>query len=393
MRPEQLLRLRLGRRRFLQGAAVASGALLLPRFSRAGGFAAAPADGFLGPREYRVVEALTARIVSNDDGAPGALECGVVDYIQGLLSAFPGADANRDGVTSGADLTAIALAAGSDDAAADANADGTVDDADRAVHVGALFHAPVLAGAPAFAGRPIFAGGPFSDRNPFPDPATGTPSAEFPANAFRAAVPLSRVQRLAWTARLLGADAVPELADNPLARTLPYVDLRNRYLDGLRLVAAISAADHGKSFDELITEQQDLVLAKVKTQRRAFHDLLVEHTVEGMLSAPEYGGNRDGIGWELVGFDGDSQPLGYTIFDATLGDYRERPDKPNSTIDPDDPCADFSEPMLRFLRFVLVRLANAKEFSEPFCFDGNEAIASGAAAPGRAEARPSRGRA
>lgn len=369
MRAEQLLRLRLGRRRFLQGAAVASGALLLPRAARPGLASASPPDGFLSPHQYRVVEALAARIVSNDDGQPGALECGVADYVQGLLSAFPGADANRDGAVGAADLTAIALAAGSDDAAADANADGMVDDADRAAHVTALFHGPALAGAPAFAGRPIFAGGPFSDRNPFPDPSTGTASDQFPANRFLDAVPLTRVQRLAWTARLLGAGAVPELAGNPLARTLPDVDLRRRYAEGLALVAAISAADHGAPFDGLSAAQQDAVIAKLRLQGRRFYDLLVDHTVEGMLSAPEYGGNRDRAGWALVGFDGDSQPLGYTVYDATIDDYRERPDKPNSTMDPDDPCADFSEPMLRFLRFVLVRLANAEEFPSPFCFD------------------------
>jgi hypothetical protein len=371
-RPEQLLRLRLDRRRFLQGAAIASGTLLLPRYRRiAGALPAPPPDGFLGPAEYRVVEALTARIVSDDDGLPGARDCGVVDYIQGLLSAFPGADANRDDRISAADLTAIGLAVDSADDAADANADGAIDDADRTTQASALFHG-ALAGAPAFAGRPIFAGGPFSDRNPYPDPASGTPSDEFPANALLSAVPLTRIQRLAWTARLLGADAVPELADNPLARTLPDVDLRRRYAEGLTLVAAISAADHdGAPFDQLTSVQQDAVLTKLKSRRRSFHDLLVDHTVEGMLSAPEYGGNRGRVGWQLVGFDGDSQPLGYTIYDATIDDYRERPDKPNSTIDPDDPCADLSEPMLRFLRFVLVRLAGATEFPAPFCFDGS----------------------
>ena len=367
---DELFRLHLRRRRFLQGVAVASGALVVPRLARVAGAAAAPAlPGFLSTEDYRVVEALTARLVSNDDGMPGALECGVADYVQGLLSAFPGADANADGQVSAADLTAVALAAGSTDANADIDGDGVVGEHDRATTVASLFGGPALAGPPAFAGRPIFAGGPFSDRNPFPDPSNGTASDQFPANAFATPIPLTRLQRMAWTVRLLGADAVPEVSDNPLARTMPDVDLRGRYRAGLALVASISDADFGAPFDELTTEQQDMVVAKLKRQLRSFYDLLVDHTIEGMLSAPEYGGNRDLTGWKLVGFDGDSQPLGYTIFDETLGDYRERADKPNSTINPDDPCSGFSESMARFLRVVLVQLAGATEFTDPFCFD------------------------
>ena len=365
-----LLRLRLDRRRFLQGAAVVSGALLAPRLARGGGGVADPAlPGFLRDDEYRVVEALTARIVSSDDGSPGARECGVADYVQALLSAFPGADANGDGRVSAADLTAVALAAGEPSTAADVDGDGRIGEADRATTVASLFGGPVLAGPAAFAGRPLFADGPFSDRNPFPDPATGTPSERHPDNAFRNATPLTRLQRLAWTARLLGANAVPELSDNPLARTLSDTNLRQRYREGVALVADLSAQDFGAPFDELTAEQQDTVVAKLRRQSRGFYDLLVDHTIEGLLCAPEYGGNRDLVGWQLVGFDGDSQPLGYTIFDETLGDYRERPDKPNSTIDPDDPCSGFSESMTRFLRVVLVQLAGATEFPEPFCFD------------------------
>jgi len=361
----------LSRRRFLQGAAAGSSLLVLPRLARRAGAAGAPAgSGFLTADEYRAVEALTARIVSSDDGTPGARECGVADYVQGLLSAFPGADANADGGVSAADLTAVALAAGSDDAAADVDGSGRVDAADRAATVSSLFGAPRLAGPPAFSGRPIFAGGPFSDRNPFPDPATGTPSDDFPANAFLAALPLTRLQRLAWTARLLGADAVPELRDNPLARTLGDVDLRARYRAGLADGDAFSRAQFGADYADLTPAQQDTILARLRSQRRPFYLLLVNHVIEGMLCAPEYGGNRQRSGWDLIGFDGDSQPLGYTIYDATIDDYRERPDKPNSTLDPDDPCSGFSDEMQRFLRVLLVQLAQATEFDEPFCFPG-----------------------
>ena len=59
-----------------------------------------------------------------------------------------------------------------------------------------------------------------------------------------------------------------------------------------------------------------------------------------------------------------------TIFDVDEQVYRERPDKPNSTIDPDDSCEGFSQAMLAFLRVLLVQLAQAEEFEAPFCFSG-----------------------
>jgi hypothetical protein len=361
------LEARLSRRQFMHGAAAAGSALALARLTRLARALDVPVPvGFLSDADLRVVDALTARIVPSGE-TPGAHEIGVADYIQGLLSVFPGADVNGDGRTSAADVTAVIDALGSAAAAADVDASGTVDAADVAITRSSIF-GTVLVGSPAFADRPLFGGGPFSGRTPFPDPATGTPSTEFPPNSFRAALPLPRVKRLAWTARLLGAGAVPELADNPLAFTHPDADLRRRYREGLAQVDAHSQSEFGAPFDRLDAEQQDAVLATVKRTERAFYDLLVNHTIEGILCAPEYGGNRDGLGWELAGFDGDSQPLGYAIYDATIDDYRERPDKPLSTILPSD-CTGFSPEMIEYLRFILVRLARAQEFAGSFCFD------------------------
>lgn len=363
----RLLNIGLTRRQFVQGAIAATSAVAFARVTRlARALDMPPPAGFLSEAELRVVDALTARIVPSGE-TPGAHEAGVADYIQGLLSAFPGADVNADGRTSAADVSAVINALGSDDSRADVDGNGIVDAADIALTQHSLFGS-AIAGEPAFDGRPLFAGGPFSDRNPFPDPSTGTPSTVYPPNAFRQVLPLPRVKRLAWTARLLGAAAVPELKDNPLAATALDVDLRRRYHGGLLFTADLSQEQFGAPFDELDAEQQDTIINGIKRSQRRFYDLIINHTIEGMLCAPEYGGNRDLVGWQLTGFDGDSQPLGYAIFDTTLGDYRERPDKPLSTILPGD-CVGFSDAMLEYLRFVLVRLAAAQEFPQPFCFD------------------------
>lgn len=42
-----------------------------------------------------------------------------------------------------------------------------------------------------------------------------------------------------------------------------------------------------------------------------FTDLLFAHAIEGMYSAPEYGGNAGLAGWHDIGFPGDVQPRGF----------------------------------------------------------------------------------
>lgn len=43
-----------------------------------------------------------------------------------------------------------------------------------------------------------------------------------------------------------------------------------------------------------------------------FTDMLLAHSIEGMYSVPEYGGNRGLVGWRDIGFPGDVQPRGFT---------------------------------------------------------------------------------
>jgi hypothetical protein len=174
---------------------------------------------------------------------------------------------------------------------------------------------------------------------------------------------------LSWKARLLGAQAVPEVADNPLLDELPEVDLRRRYREGLAALQSIAVGSFGAPFVDLTTEQQQEAL---KQADRRFVDLLMRHVIQGTFCAPEYGGNAGGLGWQLTGFDGDSQPLGYEIYDETVpGFYRERPDKPNSGPDPNEDCAGFSEDMKRFLDFIS-SVTGGGPFDAPYCFEVDE---------------------
>lgn len=144
------------------------------------------------------------------------------------------------------------------------------------------------------------------------------------------------------------------------ANVIVYIDRAlagyGRYLQRLyrRGVAAVNQmatdADKGKSFAALSIVQQDELLARLANwtfspaddDKKVSHGnwiLLAEffgavrlHTIEGMFCDPMYGGNRDCVGWKLIGFPGaqwgysaEQMKLGFdatTIPVKTLADLR-----------------------------------------------------------------------
>ncbi len=68
----------------------------------------------------------------------------------------------------------------------------------------------------------------------------------------------------------------------------------------------------GKPFENLTVGDQDDVLRRLEDGKlvlesvpgRFFFNLLLDSTIEGFFSDPIYGGNRDKLGWKLVGFPG-----------------------------------------------------------------------------------------
>lgn len=68
----------------------------------------------------------------------------------------------------------------------------------------------------------------------------------------------------------------------------------------------------GKTFDQLPPDQQDATLLALQKgdahlpsfPAPVFFQMLFDNTVEGFFADPLYGGNRDMIGWKLVGFPG-----------------------------------------------------------------------------------------
>lgn len=274
----------LRRRRFLELIGGGAASLALAPLV-AGGCGGGTASGrrFFTSTERATLTALVDRILPADHD-PGAVALGAVDFIERLLTAFDG-DAS-----------------------------------------------------PAR----IYAGGPVSGREPFPDSATGTPTDRFPANDFARFLPLDRLQELRWRAELFGTAATPG-ADFNDATLGPRRGLRDIYREALARVDALAIARAGASFAALPIDQQDALLPELDgsfapENRRGvtFTDLAIEHTLEGCFAAPEYGGNRGGDGWRMLGLDGDVHPLGYSIFSSERGDYVERADRPMSTPNPDE---------------------------------------------------------
>jgi len=123
---------------------------------------------------------------------------------------------------------------------------------------------------------------------------------------------------------------------------------REPYRQGLAALEVYARERQGQSFSELEPEQQDLVLAELEANRatgfnpdsESFFALVLEHTLQGTFSDPAYGGNRDFVGWELLGYPGlrlavgpaqqamtaDTQLTRLSAYDMPMFDTDDAPD-------------------------------------------------------------------
>jgi gluconate 2-dehydrogenase gamma chain len=111
--------------------------------------------------------------------------------------------------------------------------------------------------------------------------------------------------------------------------------MRKKYVEGIEELDRRSRAQFDADFVRLTTEQQDRILADIEQPARQteaaleqaqttaalapvepamqqtsaeieldFFPLLALHTRQGFYADPIYGGNKNRIGWKLIGFDG-----------------------------------------------------------------------------------------
>ena len=108
-------------------------------------------------------------------------------------------------------------------------------------------------------------------------------------------------------------------------------DLRVEYQEGVRGVDLVSSRRFGRRFATLETSQQDEVLAALEAGRAdgwpdgevsssEFFETVRNHTVLGFLADPKYGGNRDYVGWKVIGYPGPRHQLGGYTIEQTRGE-------------------------------------------------------------------------
>jgi gluconate 2-dehydrogenase gamma chain len=127
--------------------------------------------------------------------------------------------------------------------------------------------------------------------------------------------------------------------------------VRRKYLEGIEELNQRGRGEFGDDFADLAPDQQDVILAMMERPNREeerareeeqavagftppepalqqiaaeidldFFPLLVLHTRQGFLADPIYGGNRDRVGWDVIGFPGPP-----SMADAHAGRYSSLP--------------------------------------------------------------------
>jgi hypothetical protein len=128
----------------------------------------------------------------------------------------------------------------------------------------------------------VFAGGPWSNRH------TSGP------DLMAMFLTIDPVTQIAWRKRISG--------------------WQQQYQTGIAALDKLAGGD----FAAVSAAKQDKVLAEASVG--SFLSLLFEHTIEGLYSVPEYGGNRNLAGWTDISYPGDSQPRGYTADEVSRSD-------------------------------------------------------------------------
>jgi hypothetical protein len=150
----------------------------------------------------------------------------------------------------------------------------------------------------------IHAGGPFSDR------------AGSRHDDFADFVPLDRQAELGWRIRLEGSRGIRE---REFAG--PVIGLQEIYRDGLARLDQRSRQAYGVGFAQASNAQRDALLKDTGDAVVArLVGAAVANSLEAMYGPPEYGGNRDLIGWTSTGWAGDTQPRGFTDAQVTKPD-------------------------------------------------------------------------
>jgi gluconate 2-dehydrogenase gamma chain len=119
-----------------------------------------------------------------------------------------------------------------------------------------------------------------------------------------------------------------------------YAPLVSLYRQGIRAINRYARAKFGRAFRSLTDELRDAVLVAFEASSvpefknaAEFFETVRGHVMEGIFCEPQYGGNKDMMGWRLVDFPG--QQFGYP--DAYI----------NKRVDLEPVAVDSSKPAVR----------------------------------------------
>ncbi len=255
----------------------------------------------LNPHEALTVDALTARILPGTPEDPGAHEAGVVYYIDYMLAFNEGYN--------------------------------------EATYRHPPFAQIYTGDAPPVAQGATIAGksGPQGTVTPTPTPVpttvptpspTPTPTITPPPPAGSAVEAAANITGTAILADTLVAPANAQQVQGEMAYQVVWVPAseierygyqslltpRDVYRIGIAALDRYANSKHNQDFVDLTTDQQDAIIGDMADGKIAdfdknlsagsFFQNLRRHTSEGMFSDPAYGGNRDLVGWKLVGYPG-----------------------------------------------------------------------------------------
>lgn len=120
---------------------------------------------------------------------------------------------------------------------------------------------------------------------------------------------------------------------------------REVYRLGVSALDAYARSKHDALFISLTEEQQDGIVEDMvngnatvgfeQFSSQSFFSVLRRHTAEGMFSDPAYGGNRNMVGWQLIGYPGAQRA--YTESDIRTESDMPRPPQALADLHPFSP--------------------------------------------------------
>jgi gluconate 2-dehydrogenase gamma chain len=233
---------------------------------------------FFTPEEVPVVEAIAGRIIPGDDEDPGAREAGVVTYIDAKLAAFEGfaEPTFLRGPT-------VQTVSGGEAAAGE----GPVVPEDQAYRYGYQ---------------------------------SGTMPQELYRNGLQA---LDRYSQARFDT---GFVDLSEEDQDAVLEVLDRIQQRSEQSGQSRQGGSATGGDEGGGQESGSANQE----AEAAAAERAFGELdpgaffttVREDTIEGMFADPSHGGNRDMVGWALVGYPGPQRA--YSPGEMLFGTDRRR---------------------------------------------------------------------